>query len=354
MYKLMKYFSVYDNNPNRYPKLLPKNFEYLNSRLYYNLNELTSYYRFEKVYVKRLNPFIYLLNDISLILTNDVFETYDNVVSNSVYFVSNYNFTTTKQKGKPLKDVIFKNIDEFFLLEEDSSINIIDFESNWRDYESIKVISTDSNEILFSHPYNHNPIFTNFIIYKVDIVALVLQFHYWLNEQTNKDEDTNIALFLHQIPFLNLLKSYNEITLNNFYLTYKDKEDLIVTYDRVNDNILNIDNYLNKVAKEWKQILSKQRYKSYYDFTKRFYSFDKSLYEINKIITIVDNENEWLYLLAILNELSYYIDYIIKDKEFIEDLKITLKEFKRKNIRLDDISKFYLFNLISSIEEKIK
>jgi len=205
-----------------------------------------------------------------------------------------------------------------------------------------------------THPYGKNLTFGNFIIYKVDVVALTLQYYYWLKEQLENKEDTNIALFLHQIPFINLINSYNEITLTNFILTYENKEDLITVYDRVDSSILNIDNYLIKVAKEWKKILNKRRYTDYFDFTKRFYPCTKNLYNLNKIVTVVDSENEWLYLLAILNELIFYIDYIIRDKEFIGDLKITLKEFERKSIKIDDISKFYLFNLISVIKEKIR
>ena len=353
MYKLMQYFSTYSDNGIRVSKQLPNNFEYLNSRLFYNINEITTYYNLSNFTVKRPNPFISLLNDASLVITDDIFETYENIIDNYIYFANDYHITTTKSLGKPLKNVIFDNVDEFFLLEEASNVNIVDFKDKWRNYESIKVISTDNTEILLEHPYTTTLNFTSFIIYKVDIIALVLQYYYWIKEQTSKQADTDIALFVHQIAFNNVLTSFNTISLSNLFLTYESKSDVYVKYSNIVSSIVNIDNALNKVAKNWKTIFKSNRYKSYYDFTKKFYPFKESLYEINKIISIVDNENEWLYLLAILNELNYYIGYIKKDKEFINDLKITIKTFDRKNIRLNDISKFYLFNLISSIKEKI-
>ena len=354
MKTLIDYYSKYSENTIRYPKHFPDNFEYLVSRLTMNVRDVDEINRELSLYVQRPNIFTSLLNDIELIMTDDVFETYDSIVDDSIYFVNNYHFTTTKNKGKPLKNVILKNIDEFFLLEEDPEINLLTFEEEWRDYESIKAIATDNSEIIFHHLYKEELTFTNFVVYKVDVVGLVLQYFYWIKEQEEKEGDVDSALFLYQIPFNNLLKSFNEISLSNMYLTFDNKKDLMTSYDRHEATIPNIDNYILSVAKDWKKILHKQRYRDYYDFTKRFYPFDKSLYDLNKIVDIINNQNEWLYLLSILNSLRYYLNFIEHDNEFISKLKIALKSFKRKNIQLNDIASFYLNNLIIEIEESIR
>ena len=353
MYKLIDYFSVYNTNTTRVPKKTPNYFGYLNSKIYYNLNSIKEQFRFENIYVTRPNIFISLLNDIMLVLTDDPYDIYEAVVDSSIYFANNYDFTSTKNKGQPHRDTIFSNVDEFFLLEEASEVNILDFEDNWREYESIKVIATDNTDIIFTHPYKYDLMLANYVVYKVDLIALSLQYYYWRKEQDEAGNDVDFSLFLYQVAFPNILNSFLELSLANFMLTIKDKEDITVTYDRVNSDVLNIDNAIYKVTSSWKKILSKERYKDYYDFTKKFYPMHRSLYEMNKIITVVDNENEWLYLLSILTTLPYYIDNIRKDKMFTEKLKITIKEFKRKNIRLNTVSKFYLYNLISVVEEKI-
>ena len=354
MKTLIDYYSKYSENTIRYPKHFPDNFEYLISKLTMNFRGVEEVNKELNLYVQRPNTFTSLLNDIELVMTDDVFETYDSIINDGIYFVNNYYFTTTKNKGKPLKNVILKDIDEFFLLEEDSKINLLTFEDEWRDYESIKVIATDNSEITFKHLYKENLNFTNFVVYKVDLVALVLQYFYWLKEQDEKDSDTDSALFLYQIPFNNVLESFNTISLSNMYLTFNNKKDLITHYDKHEATIPNINNYILSVAKDWKKILNKQRYRDYYDFTKRFYPFTKSLYDLNKIVTIINNQNEWLYLLSILNSVRYYISFIEKDNEFINNLKIELKLFKRKNIMLNDIAAFYLNNLIMEIEERIR
>ena len=354
MKTLLNYYSKYSENTTRYPKHFPDNFEYLISRLTMNFRDINEINKKLDFYVQRPNIFTSLLNDIELIMTDDIFETYDSIIDDNIHFVNNYHFTTTKNKGKPLKNVILKNIDEFFLLEEDPEINLLTFEDEWRDYESIKVIATDNSEIVFQHLYKLELTFTNFIVYKVDVVGLVLQYFYWLKEQEKNNADTDSALFLTKIPFNNLLSSFNEISLSNMYLMFNNKKDLITSYNRHEATIPNIDNYILSVAKDWKKILNKQHYKDYYDFTKRFYPYTKSLYDINKIVTIINNQNEWLYLLSILNGIKYYLSFIEKDNEFISKLKIALKSFQRKNIQLNDIATFYLNNLIIEIEESIR
>ena len=356
MYKLLEYFSSYSENTIRYPKHFPDDFDYLISRLALKFNGASEGSYNLDIRVQRPNIFTSLLNDIELILTDDVFEIYDSILNDGIYFVNNYYFTSTKNKGKPLKNIILHNIDEFFLLEEDTGVNLLDFEDTWRTYESIKVIASDNTELVFKHLYKTELEFTSYIIYKVDIVALTLQYYYWIKEEKEKsvEADLDSALFLNRIPFNNLIKSFNINALTNLFLTFNNKSDLNVIYSRVSGSVTNINKYILSVAKDWKKILHKQRYRSYFDFTKRFYPYTKPLYDLNKFITIINNQNEWLYFLAELTKLSYYIDFVKNDNEFISKLKITLKEFKRKNIRLDEISNFYLNNLIMTIEEKIR
>lgn len=350
MANILNYFSIYSNNDIKVPKLLPRDFEYLTSRILYNIDEIINYNRSVNIYVKRPNIFISLLNTISLMITDDIFETYDNLIDVYVNIASNFNFTTTKNVGKNFNSVILNGIDEFFLLEENSDINLIDFEDKWINYESIKLISTDNETLFFNNPYRTTLPYTNFAVYKVDVIGLTLQYYLWYKNQIKRNEDTDIALFLHQIPFNNLLNSFVERTLANIYLT---GNEINVNYNREDGNLVNIDNYLEKVKKEWSTILNKHRYRDYFDFTKRFYPLTKNLYELNKIITIINSQNEWLYLFSILNNVLYFIDYIKKDKLFTNSLLTEIKEFERKNIKLPNISKFYLGNTISSIKEKI-
>ncbi len=352
----MSYFSMFEDSISEPPRQLPKSLPYFVSSYYNNLYELEYYYRTRNFSIKRPNPFISLIHDMSIYMDKDVFELYDILTEVHIHLSNKFGFVSSANIGKGLTNVIFDNVAEIFIVEEYDDVNLLELEDNWRDLKPIKVISTDNLNLIISHPYGVS-LQASFVIYKVNIVELVLQYKLWMIERVKNNDNIDIAIYLHQYPFLSIIDSLNKYTYyNNLFFYLNNKYELETLYDKNVGGLTNLDNFLYRANNEYKKIILKQRYKDYYDFAKRVLIMDKTIDELNRFVSYVDNENMWVYMLAMLNNLSSITDYIKKDREFTNDILLTIFDYEKRSIsrKLEPIDRMLVESMIENIKEKIK
>jgi len=225
------------------------------------IDVVINYYNNTHIYVNRPNKLVDLINSLPVKVNSSIEDIIFDLQTNEDYLLKHFGIASDISKSKVFKNTILNNTKEFYISME---IDIDDITyNNYKDISTVKCVYHNLTEIGPFYPQNSKTTIKDFTtaIYEIDVVALGIQFYYWLREQYMLDNDTDIARFVATIVIPNTIKSITNYSLINRYILNMEKDPNISKIP------IDIPDFTDKLDREYEKLVD------------RIFSFKKEKYE---------------------------------------------------------------------------
>jgi len=178
------------------------------------LAKVVEYYRDRNAAIENSNILVRLLKSLIGDIHSDVLEYMTYSEGDIKYLVKQFHFVSNISDGKTLKNVIFEGQSSEIFLSIEESPDPITMADTWEDYQSIRVIDTDIDDVYYPVPFRYEkPYGTS--IFEINIMGMLLQYYYWANQRESIDRDTSPNVFLSNIVFPNITYSLVDYAIWN-------------------------------------------------------------------------------------------------------------------------------------------
>jgi len=144
-----------------------------------------------------------------------------------------------------LKEIFIANTDDF---------NVFDFEKNWKDYESIRVMYHPMTDLSLTVPDGYQTFgYEGNVVLSINIPMLAGQYYLWRKERRLMDEayePRSIEQFIQEIPIPNMLKSQTDIVIMNRFIHLYFGLPIRASYSKHPFQIPDYSNRLNQLQKQ--------------------------------------------------------------------------------------------------------
>jgi len=307
------------------------------------LDKIITYYNNMSVYVDRPNPLVSFLQSLSINTGMDELDLISLIDNNAKYLVKQFNFTSTLSKGKKHKDVIFKNVIEYFLITDLENVADL-LEDDLEDIEPIKALYHNKNDIVFSLPSKtkltdeEEDDFKPTIIYNIEINKLVVSYYLWMKKQEKLDRDIDPARYLGSYLFPKVLKSFNDMSLLNIVIDLWFNNFPNVMFYKSHIDSISVST-INNIIKEYGKLINKlTKYSNLYykDLLENIPLLYENGYEFLTLeVDGINKNNFWLIVLSRLDIMEWLIsieELRRVNKSQIEDFRLFLDRYGKRNI----------------------
>jgi len=253
------------------------------------LEKTKDYYRNREYNFGNSNPLVRLVKTLSRSPDLTALEFLSYIDIDTEYIVKQFDFVSNLSSGKVLDNVLFSGDSREIFLYVDNAVDPMTFKSDWRTYESIKVVKTDITNINYPVLFRYDKISPGITVFEIDVKALMLQYYYWVKERLLADRDTAANVFIPTVVVPNISNSLvDRVIWNRFKLlatgepidNYGPKHPIsLIDYQTGIDEILldiaddNLDQsiYMSQLLKTIPAIIENDQYdamqisKSYYN-----------------------------------------------------------------------------------------
>lgn len=192
---------------------------YVQDGLQASIANLKAYYA-SRIYAVRSNhPLAVLLNSLSLSLTSDTGNFYNDYYFRAEDIGKTYNFTSTTNRGRIYRGTFFGGNNPEVIMAINDTGSPYSIEQNWKTTATVKVLSHNKTDINLALPNGKKTTVEDGVtIITVDIPALILQYRCFQKANQIKGDNLSAAHFIHMYVLPNMLASYLDLSLvNRFY-----------------------------------------------------------------------------------------------------------------------------------------
>jgi len=253
------------------------------------LEKTKDYYRNREYNFGNSNPLVRLVKTLSRSPDLTALEFLSYIDIDTEYIVKQFDFVSNLSSGKVLDNVLFSGDSREIFLYVDNAVDPMTLKSDWRTYESIKVVKTDITNINYPVLFRYDKISPGITVFEIDVKAIMLQYYYWVKERLLADRDTAANVFIPTVVVPNISNSLvDRVIWNRFKLlatgepidNYGPKHPIsLIDYQTGIDEILldiaddNLDQsiYMSQLLKTIPAIIENDQYdamqisKSYYN-----------------------------------------------------------------------------------------
>jgi hypothetical protein len=173
------------------------------------------YYRNRNHAINNSNVLVRLVKTMYQDTTIPVLDYLSYIDNDAPYIARQFNMVTNGNKGRVLENVVFEgNSDEVFVV-VDHTVDPFEFADTWRDFQSIRVIKTDSTDINYPIPFDYEKKLSGITIFEIDIKAMMLQYYYWSKERVSEERGTSANVFLPSVVLPNIAYSLTDYAIWN-------------------------------------------------------------------------------------------------------------------------------------------
>lgn len=302
-----------------------ENPEYIRQREYFDrdLNNIKRYYRNKDSFINNNNMLIRLIKSFDLDFSS--LENYLDYVTKVYRSKVRLNkITSNFNKGEVFENVIY-NRKEFFLLVD--KLDKVDFERDWKDYDSIRVLKHSFTDLSMNHPdrvsYEENEF--DYMIYEIDVIGMMTQYYYWVKERNMMDRSTNPMYFVYQILMTNTIPSFNDIAIFNRFSNKLYGRESNPSKSRHTFAVRSFDSFIDKMSLEFIKDFKKS--KDFYEKTLlNFKVLSKdNIKDSFKIRSLeITSNNRGLLLLSRLRIIEFLLDLSGKAGKRANNIRISL------------------------------
>jgi len=193
------------------------------------LNRVKDYYRNREYNYDNNNMFIKLIKTLARDNTLPVLDYLEYINTDAKYAISRFGFVSNRSHGSVMDNVLLERESSEAFLYIDNAIDILDMETGWRDYESIRVISSDITDIYYPTLFKYTRPAGRITIYEVDIKAIMLQYYYWSKERKALDRDTSANVFFPTVVIPNISNSIIDQAIWNRFKSFVIDEPMVIS-----------------------------------------------------------------------------------------------------------------------------
>lgn len=201
----------------------------LTNRLWYNarnillrnLNTVVNYYHQAPMVVKGDHFLVRLLHSIPVSYKLEPLRYYENVSGMTMALSNMMKFTSPISQGKVRSDYLLNNGSYEIVIGTDESFNPIEAAKDWKNLRPMEFLRHPRSDLGFNLPDGRaSSSEAGFVVVKVNIPMLALQYRGWLIEEEAISLETGlqprtVMHFIHQYVLPNSMYSYTDLVILN-------------------------------------------------------------------------------------------------------------------------------------------